>query len=531
MNKLGPFLASVSALALLSSPAAAAALPPGAAAGRHLLTQEEIARLPMQKDMNRQRKFTVFLKPGAAGAAAAVENYFHGFGFETEYFSDTNTVKLVGNFAQAERAGNFSYVAGRLPITPLRTSAKPTFPDPVANAILATTFNRGPVLQSYSFNASVPSTMPEHFGVYGLSPADYGAIYGYDKLYKAGYNGRGETVDIAAALGYNPSDLAIFQSAFALSPAPNITVLTSNFPVTSQSEPDLDVQRVYGTAPGAAIRIWFTDGTFGDFINVFVDIAHDQLAHPAAAFSVSYGMPELQTLVNYGSSFFREADIALSAITGGANQKVALFAASGDDGDFSISDSETIQTPLGLADVAFFASDPNVLAVGGTALVLNNKFTRAAEFAWSGSTTGNSGGSGGGVSNFWLIPSWQKGVPGIASQKLKNVPDVSSVASLESPPLIISGGELIPTGGTSAASPTWAGTVALLQEYFQHTHPGSRFTKWPAYFYHATTRAGLFTEITAGSNGRFAAGPGYNNVTGLGVPCLLHFPDFCVDGK
>jgi subtilase family serine protease len=277
--------------------------------------------------------------------------------------------------------------------------------------------------------------------------------------------------------------------------------------------------------------MWFADSTFGDFVNVFVDIANDQAAHPATAFSVSYGIPEFESFQLYGSSLFLEADAALSAITGGAAQKVALFAASGDDGDFSVYDAQYLGTPLGTADVSFFASDPNILAVGGTELVLNSEFTRATEFAWSGSATGNAGGSGGGISSIWPIPPWQKGIVGTASQKLKNVPDMASVASLESPVLMVSFGELISVAGTSAASPTWAATVALLQQYYQAEHAGARMTNWPAYFYNTTTTANFFRDIVRGSNGRFVATRGYDNVTGLGVPCFLHFPSPCVDGK
>ena len=76
-----------------------------------------------------------------------------------------------------------------------------------------------------------------------------------------------------------------------------------------------------------------------------------------------------------------------------------LFVASGDDGGFSFFNAVNVGSPLGQADVAFFASDPNVLAFGGTNLVLKKTFTRAVENAWSGSTDGNSGGSGGGISN------------------------------------------------------------------------------------------------------------------------------------
>jgi subtilase family serine protease len=197
---------------------------------------------------------------------------------------------------------------------------------------------------------------------------------------------------------------------------------------------------------------------------------------------VSYGLSELLINAFYGTSLFVGADAALSKITGGASQKVALFVASGDDGDFSLFDAINLGTPLGQADVAYFASDRNVLAVGGTNPVLTPKtFLRSAESAWTGSTTGNFGGSGGGLSNSFSLPFWQKGMAGTFSQTVKNVPDLSSDASVNSPVLMVAGGAVIQVGGTSAASPTWAGTVALLRQAKLNT------TNWPAFFYKTTT--------------------------------------------
>jgi subtilase family serine protease len=531
MNRLEYLAATASALALLSSAAFGAGMVSEVAGGAHVLTQEEIALQPAQRDLNRQREFYVLLKPAAAGAADAVQAYFRGFGFATEYFPDLNAVKLLGSFVQAERAGNFTYVAGRHPIIPLSVSTKPSFPAAVESAILVTTFVRGPVMKSQAVVPSEPTTLPNHLNTYGLAPSDYANIYGYENVYKAGFNGRGETVDIAGCFGYSTTDLSTFQTDFGLSPAPNVTAVT---PMSGFSlEPDLDVERVYGTAPGAAIRMWFTsECTLGDFTNLFLEIAGDQEAHPAAAFSVSYGESELR-LLSYtsGSSVLKAADTALGFITGGAAQKVALFAASGDDGDFSLYNRECCDIPLGGADVSFFASDGNVLAVGGTNLVLNSGFTREHEYAWSGQAVSNLGGSGGGVSNVFRLPPWQKGVKGTSSQKFKNLPDVASNASSDSPVLTIYEGAVYEVWGTSAASPTWAGTVALLQQAYKSKHGGKALTNWPAYFYSTTTRAQLFTDITEGSNGRFAAAPGYDNVTGLGVPCLLHFPSPCVNGK
>jgi subtilase family serine protease len=527
MNKLEHLAASVSALALLTTAASAAIPGPGA----HVFSPEEIAQLPIQRDMNRQREFYVILRPEAAGAADAVQAYFRGFGIRTEYFPYTNSVKLWASYFQIERAANVNYVAGPDAITPLTINRKPSFADPVVQgAVLATTFKPGPIMKAWVITPSVPTTIPSTSGVVGLSPADYARIYGYENLYKAGIKGQGQIVDIAADFGYNPTWLAGFQSQFGLSPSPNVTVV--GLSSRSSGEPNLDVQRVYGTAPGAAIRFFFnTSGNFGEFNKVLIDIANDQPKHPAAAFTMSYGLPELYLSRIGGSSLFTTMDLALSLITGSA-QKVALFASAGDQGDLSISENQgtfDIGAPLGQADVVFPASDPHVLAVGGTNLVLTPQLTRKDEYAWSGSGTENiDGGSGGGISSVFRIPPWQKGVVGTFSQTFKNVPDVASVAAPNSPCLVFFG-SLTFEGGTSAASPTWAGTVALLQQAYEKAHKGARMTNWPAYFY--KNSAGLFTDITQGSNGRFVAGPGYDNVTGLGVPCLLHWPKPCVDGK
>jgi hypothetical protein len=98
MNKLEQLAASVSVLALLSSTASAAET---LRDGPHVMSAEEIARLPVQRDMNLQRDFIVLLKPEASAAADAVQAYFHGFGFSTDYWPDLHAIKLVGSYSQA----------------------------------------------------------------------------------------------------------------------------------------------------------------------------------------------------------------------------------------------------------------------------------------------------------------------------------------------------------------------------------------------------------------------------------------------
>ena len=67
-------------------------------------------------------------------------------------------------------------------------------------------------------------------------------------------------------------------------------------------------------------------------------------------------------------------------------------------------------------------------------------------------------------------------------------------------------------GGTSAVSPLWAGLTALLNQKL-----GKPLGFANPLLYAATSSSG-FQDITAGNNGAFTAGPGWDPCTGLGRP-------------
>ena len=78
----------------------------------------------------------------------------------------------------------------------------------------------------------------------------------------------------------------------------------------------------------------------------------------------------------------------------------------------------------------------------------------------------------GGSTPFWLLPSFQSGVPGAYSTSYRNVPDVALNADPNSAPYSICvGGTCNDTvngttliGGTSAAAPLWASLAALINQ-------------------------------------------------------------------
>lgn len=145
-----------------------------------------------------------------------------------------------------------------------------------------------------------------------------------------------------------------------------------------------------------------------------------------------------------------------------------------------------------------------VVAVGGTTLYQDSSARGWGEQAWAG--------AGSGCSAYVAKPSWQKD----RLCRKRTVADVSAVANPTTPVAVYDTygyDGWIAVGGTSAAAPLIAGTIALA---------GNLDTAvLPAYSYaHPAT----LNDITRGSNGTCggsylcAATRGYDGPTGLGTP-------------
>ena len=81
---------------------------------------------------------------------------------------------------------------------------------------------------------------------------------------------------------------------------------------------------------------------------------------------------------------------------------------------------------------------------------------------------------------------------------------------------MILNGQVQQIGGTSWSAPVWAGFCALINEARHKAgKPALGFLNPQLYPLLGTAS---LRDITAGSNGAFDAGSGYDMVTGLGVP-------------
>ncbi|KAK1497894.1 aorsin precursor [Colletotrichum abscissum] len=178
------------------------------------------------------------------------------------------------------------------------------------------------------------------------------------------------------------------------------------------------------------------------------------------------------------------------------------------------------------------ASCPYVTSVGGTQIRANGS-VYDSEVVFRHSSATHISSSGGGFSNLFDAPEYQKGAidhylqrPDI-NERLQNltgkfnplgrgVPDVSSNAANF---VAAINGQLITVFGTSASAPVFASILTKIND--ARLHVGKKPVGFvnPVLYSHAT----VMTDIVEGSNygcgvEGFHAGPGWDPVTGLGTP-------------
>ncbi|MFP3505670.1 protease pro-enzyme activation domain-containing protein [Burkholderia sp. SIMBA_062] len=182
---------------------------------------------------------------------------------------------------------------------------------------------------------------------------------------------------------------------------------------------------------------------------------------------------------------------------------------------FSVSSGDSGSVAYGCTgtSVQYPATSPYVVAVGGTTLYTNGNGSYAGETAWEA--------SGGGISGFEPIPSWQSNVPALKGRAFRGMPDLAFDADPDSGAQIIVGGQFVTVGGTSLSAPLFSATWARLLSGSCATSLGFAA---PAIYSVQSTTASIFRDITNGSNGAYSAGSGWDFVTGWGTPnvSLLH---------
>jgi kumamolisin len=314
--------------------------------------------------------------------------------------------------------------------------------------------------------------------------------------------GQGQCVGIIElGGGYTNTDLQTYFNSIGVTPPQVLSVSVDggkNAPGDpADVEVALDIEVVGAVAPAATIAVYFAPNTDQGFVDAVSAAVHDQVNNPSVI-SISWGNAE-SLWTTQGMQSLQ------TAFQDAASLGVTVCCASGDGGS---GDGVTD----GLAHADYPASSPSVLGCGGTHLE-GSSATITSEVVWNSSI----GASGGGVSDAFGLPSWQAsaGVPPSANpggHVGRGVPDVAGDADPATGYDIFVTGKSSVVGGTSAVAPLWAGLVALLNEALGH-----RLGFLNPFLYRPGAQSGFF-DITAGSNGAYQAGPGWDPCTGLGSP-------------
>jgi subtilase family serine protease len=325
-----------------------------------------------------------------------------------------------------------------------------------------------------------------------LTPAQVRHAYGLDQT-SYSLNGRpiqgdgsGQTIAIVDAY-HDPNvfrDLQTFDRQFGL-PDPNFrqcyygTATNDNW----SGETVLDVEWAHAIAPRANVLLIEAASTSNRDLFTADNWVRQQPG--VSVVSMSWGGPESQGQTAY--------DTYLKTPPG--HDGITFVAGSGDAG----------------AQANYPAISPNVLAVGGTNLMVDGSGNYQGETGWSG--------SGGGTSSYECEPGFQQSVQ---NSGRRMGPDVAYNANT---PVYVawtrpsSGRQSwITMTGTSAAAPQWAALVAIADQLRvaagQHTLDGASQTLYALY---DSSLTGDFHDVTSGSNG-YSARPGYDLVTGRGTP-------------
>ena len=372
-------------------------------------------------------------------------------------------------------------------------------------------------------------------GTHTLVPDDLAASYNIAPLYAAGIDGTGQKIAIIGDSSLDLSDIRGFRKQFNLPYNDPIQILIGDDPGYNSDviEANLDIEWANAVARGAQIVY-----VYGQDVFYAAQFAVDDNVAPVL--SLSFGGCEAYNQVSYRA-------VAQQAVA----QGITWLNSSGDTGAAECDRSSvTPQASKGLA-VGFPASIPEITAVGGTQLddttakywSATNSPNGASALGYIPETVWNDtplpagfDAAGGGASVLFPKPYWQT-APGVPNDKARDIPDISLAASPNHAgyQFYLYGG-LYVVGGTSASAPSFAGVVALLNQYLA-SKPGAPPASGlgninPELYRLAQSPSNnVFHDITGGNNAvrcalgspncveglvGYPAGPGYDLASGLG---------------
>ncbi|MTV41035.1 S53 family peptidase [Duganella radicis] len=364
------------------------------------------------------------------------------------------------------------------------------------------------------------------------TPAQIRAAYGLPALpasftglsaAQAAQLGAGQTIYIVDAM-HNPNiaaELAAFNSKFGLPTCTTKAIATSaSLPLASASSSACELSIVYSTSSGGMTATapgydsgWATE--------IALDVQWAHATAPLARIVVIEAASASYDNLLGGVRLANKLGAGIVSMSFGGSESSGTSAA---DSVFSVANMTYLAaTGDSGAGVAWPSVSPKVLAVGGTTLTYSGTGARS-EVVWSG--------TGGGVSSYVATPTYQStAVPGMGTAVRRTVADVAFNADPNSGQyvaVIASGSSTVKwtsVGGTSLATPQWAGLIAVANALRAQNGKAALAQPHSALYTNIATVAGtyasVFADITKGSHGTCAAcggEVGYDQATGLGTP-------------
>jgi subtilase family serine protease len=345
-------------------------------------------------------------------------------------------------------------------------------------------------------------------GSHYLVPDDLAVIYNLAPLYDYGYTGAGQSIVIVGQSSIDDPDIDMFRTNSGI-PAANLQLIpVGSFPgdvPDDEIEAQLDLEWAGAIARSATLIYVYSDDVM---YSAYYAIDNNL----APVISESYGLCEYQVGINRMGLYYFQAEAQKANAQG-----ITWVASSGDSGAAGCDYDATVATQ-GLG-VSLPASVPEITAVGGTefnegsgnywssinGLYRGSALSYIPETAWNDTVaSGGLAASGGGLSAVYKKPAWQTG-PGVPNDGARDVPDVSlDAANAHDPYLIISEESEIAVGGTSAAAPSFAGMIAVLNQFLVQNgvqaKPGLGNINPKLYSMAASGKSGVFHDITTGNN-------------------------------
>jgi kumamolisin len=319
----------------------------------------------------------------------------------------------------------------------------------------------------------------------GLTPTDLLAFYNLKPLRQAG-------LEFAQEFGLPP-----FDSFLTVKRDPT----NWGIPEKPQGETVLDLEIIHSIAPAAKLVVYLSAPDFGHGDRAFDQMVTD---HLGSIISESLGACEPDTPSGHRNNYASIQDRAVA-------QGMSHFVATGDNGAFTCGEA---QGPAG----SFPSTLPTVTAVGGTTVFESEQGVYFKEYAWGGPI--DQSGTGGGPSHFYALPAYQKNVALASGHGFRQVPDVAADADPATGYHIVFGGQDGQAGGTSASTPLWAATIALINQDLKRKGLREVGFANPALYWMGENASKLpakpFHDVTAGNNLAYDAVAGWDFATGWG---------------